>query len=241
MTSNSSLLRFSLIVPCYNEAEHLHKNVETILTTLKKLNETWELILADDGSHDDTFAVAKVIADTNSNISVFHHEPNQGKGAVLRSAMQTAHGEWIGFIDADLEIPAHYLHQVIDAMRSGSDIAVGSKFLSGSSTQRSLARNIAHYGYRILTWFLLGGGLADDQCGLKCYKRSVLMNILPYSQENSWGWDTEMITFALKNNLRIVEIPVKTFACRTSRVAPFQAAWQTFKVLLRLRRRGLHL
>lgn len=232
-------VELSLVVPAFNEAAHLSANIRAIHAYLTNLVSSFELIIADDGSTDETPAIARRLAVAMPGLALFRLERNAGKGAVLREAMRRTHGRIIGFLDADLEIPVHYIADLLAAVRDGADIAVGSKFIAGSGTQRVFWRNLAHHGYHRLETLLLGRALADDQCGIKLFAATALRPLLDLSRENGWAWDPEMMTLAMMHGFRIREIPITAHANRPSRVRPMHAMLTTLRGLFRLRRRGI--
>ena len=118
-------VRLSIVVPCYNEARTLRTCLKRTLAIQNEALQL-EIIVVDDASTDDSLAIARDFASQHSEITVFQHEINQGKGAALRTGIQKATGEIVAIQDADLEYDPRDLKRMIEPIREdAADVVLG--------------------------------------------------------------------------------------------------------------------
>ena len=214
----------SLVVPCYNEEQIIQETLEKLTATLNGSME-FELIVGNDGSSDRTAPIVREIMRRVPRIRLVEGKEHLGKGAILTRSLSCAEGDVVAFIDADLEIDVQFLCALLEKIESGFDLAIGSKVLHEDFSQRSMERRLATLIYNQLVRLFLGSKLHDHQAGLKAFRRSALLRILPLLKSEGWIWDTEMLVRAQTFGCRIAEIPVKTTYQRPSKVSLFKTAW----------------
>ena len=110
--------KISIIVPCFNEEKSLPLFYKEIVKVLKKLNYIYELILVDDGSKDKTLDEAKKICKKDKNVFYITFSRNFGKEAAMLAGLKHATGDYVGFIDADLQHPPILLKQMCEALET---------------------------------------------------------------------------------------------------------------------------
>lgn len=118
----------SVIIPCYNEKEHVEQLVKRVLSAPVKNKET---IIVDDKSTDGS---AELIDDIISPMvtKVIHHETNSGKGAAIRTGIQNATGDIVIIQDADLEYdPQDYVKIITPIIKGRCKVCYGSRFMGG--------------------------------------------------------------------------------------------------------------
>ncbi len=233
-------VQFSLVCPCYNEHELIASTVERIREILPAITETYELILVNDGSHDDTWSRIQAIERKHPHVKGVNSPKHLGKGGVLTLGLGKSVGEIAGFIDADLEIDPGYLIGLIGCIRKGSDVAIGSKMVgSEAGRNRSFTRQLSTRIYNTMVRFTLRSVVQDHQAGIKVFRRTVLDLILPRMESQGWIWDTEFLARAQSEGFRISEMPISISRQRVSKVnVPLDAA-RMFYGVLRLYMRGL--
>lgn len=118
MTDSKKKKLISIIVPCYNEEEALPLFYEKTTEVLKQLKQEYELILVDDGSKDNTLRVMKELAEKDSRIFYYSFSRNFGKEAAMYAGLCNASGDYVGFMDADLQHPPVLLLQMYEALQS---------------------------------------------------------------------------------------------------------------------------
>lgn len=198
----------SLVLPCYNEAEHFQKSVDRIVHVLDGTDFSWEIIFIDDSSKDKTAFLIKTYIKQHprNHLSVFFHEQNKGRGKTVSEGIEKSQGKIVGFIDIDLEVPPEYIPRFVAAVEQGADVVVGWRIYD--FTLKSLPRWIASKGYNLVRDRLLGTTLLDTEAGYKFFNRSKILPILKKCQSPGWFWDTEIVVRSQLAGLKTKEIPV---------------------------------
>ncbi len=114
----------TILVPVYNDAENLKKNLPVIREAANGLTSSWEILVANDGSSDSTEDVVSKAAKRDRRIRMFSHKVNMGPGAGIFSGLFWARGKWVLFVPADLACKPEHLERMWYA-RAGADIVVG--------------------------------------------------------------------------------------------------------------------
>lgn len=195
----------SLIIPCYNEKDILVKNVKKIREVLDKTLFKYEIILVDDCSRDNTVELANKIVDENPNITLIRHEVNMGRGAAVEDGFRAASGEIVGFLDIDLQTPAHYILPIVLEIKNGADIATAQRIYD--IRLHMLHRFIISKGYHKLFDLLLKTGIKDSETGYKFFRREKILPILGEIKDKRWFWDTEVMVRSYLKGYVIKEVP----------------------------------
>ena len=198
----------SLIIACYNEGRGFENNVETVLNVLEKLKKSYEVIFVDDKSRDNTIQNIKKIKNKykNINIKTIFHPQNTGRGKTVTDGILASSGKIVGFLDIDLEVPAHYIGIFVNSIENGVDISIGSRIYEFQP--KSLVRWFASKGYVYLIKKLLKLPFRDTEAGYKFFNREKILPVLKECRDPGWFWDTEIIARSNKRGLKIIEIPV---------------------------------
>lgn len=197
---------FSLVIPTYNEEEHLERAVKAAMQSLRGTD--YEIIIAEDGSTDSTPEIARSLAKKFPRVRCLHFDGKLGKGAALCNAFGQARGEFFGYMDADLATHPKHLKQLVKQLGK-NDVVLGSRYVEGSRSKRTTPRLFLSSGFNALVQFLLGSRLRDHQCGFKGFRRQVALNLCALATEKHWFWDTEMLVLAQRRGLRVKELPVE--------------------------------
>ena len=171
----------SLVLACYNEAEHLSRSFETILESLEDLGRPWEVLFVDDVSRDATRDVLADIARSHAAlpIRVILHEINTGRGGTVTDGFRAARGDIAGYIDVDLEVHPRYIPSLVRAVEGGADVATLRRIYAFQL--RSLDRYVMSRGYSWLVRRMLGVELRDTETGFKFFVREKLMPVIEFS------------------------------------------------------------
>ncbi len=224
-------LDLSLIIPCFNEQKILDVSLIEIEKVLKNSRLFYEIILIDDKSKDKTAVILKKY-EKRKNYSVYYHTINQGRGKTVSDGIMVARGKVVGFIDVDLEVSPLYIPYFVDKiLKREADIVTGYRIYRDSII--SLHRMILSRGYSILVRKLLSINLKDTETGYKFFYRKKIIPILKQTRSNHWFWDTEIISLAYKNKLKIIEIPV-LFLRRLDKKSTVNVFKDTYDYLLHL-------
>jgi dolichol-phosphate mannosyltransferase len=112
----------SLVVPAFNESAVLKALYERVAAAAQTWGDTWELIIVDDGSRDDTFEIASRIGAHDPHLKVLSFSRNFGHQAAVTAGLEYASGDIIAIIDADLQDPPEELNRFINKCREGYDV-----------------------------------------------------------------------------------------------------------------------
>lgn len=208
----NSQYSLSILLPAYNEGIHIFQNVLRVHQVLDKRGA--EIIVIDDGSRDDTFSQAMTAAQNVGCVRVLKLEENCGKGAALAFGFELARGEFVAFLDADMEIRPEYVGTMLDVLQtSGKDAIVGRKV--NSHSHLPWMRRMMSKVYRTLVSLLFDLQLHDTQTGVKIFRRQVLETCLPKLSVKGFAFDVELLVRARRAGFQIGEYPVELTYKRT--------------------------
>jgi glycosyltransferase involved in cell wall biosynthesis len=229
----------SLVLACYNEAEHLEASFAEIKDTLEQARFPFEVLFVDDLSRDRTREVLAAITAAHPQLALrtILHERNRGRGATVTDGFRAARGAVTGYIDVDLEVHSRYIPSLVRAIDQGADVATLRRIYAFQL--RSLDRYFMSRGYSFLVRRLLGVGFADTETGYKFFRRETVLPLLDEIQDPGWFWDTEFMVRAARRGLKVVEIPGAYIrrTDKTSTVSGARDSLRYFARLLRFRRR----
>jgi glycosyltransferase involved in cell wall biosynthesis len=121
--------RLSIVIPAYNEASRIGSALECVLTCIERRQWDAEVLVADDGSQDETASIVENWMDRYPRLHLLKNPGNRGKGHSIRNGILQAAGDVVMFTDADLSAPMLEAERLIDAIKAGADIAIGSRWL----------------------------------------------------------------------------------------------------------------
>lgn len=199
----------SLVLPCFNEARVFEESINTILSVLRHTRFSWQLILVDDKSRDETaFLIKNLLKKTlGKHCKAIFHRYNMGRGRSVMDGIMASHATVVGYIDVDLEISPVYIPMICEKLLTGTpDIIIGKRiFQTNSST---IWQEIVVKIYQLFTNKMVDTGQVDADSGYKFFNRKRILPILKKTRHNRWFWDTEILVFARRAGLRIEEEPV---------------------------------
>ena len=196
----------SVVVPAFNEARRLPWSLPALLRTMRDVPGA-EVIIVDDGSTDETAAIADGLLRDSPNSQVIRLPWNSGKGAAVRTGVAAATGEAIVFMDADMAADIEDLPLLLAGLEH-AEVALGSRRL-GRGVERSVSRRLGSWAFNQLTRALVDLDLADTQCGFKAFRRSEAKILFSLARANGFGFDVEVLAIARSIGYRIVEVPVR--------------------------------
>jgi len=206
----------SLIIPVYNEADIIVKNVNNLCGFMKQ--ESYELIVCDDCSRDGTYGKLEEIATKNRNILPLHFNRRVGKGATIKSAVKMARGRIVLIMDADLSTDLSHIPILIRHVMNDGSIVVAERSVPDRYTQGSL-RVILSLAYNMLVRLFFSTGIKDHQCGFKGMKTDIAKLLANKIVNNGFLFDTELIVTAKKLRIPIRTIKVKWAESRTKKTS----------------------
>lgn len=197
----------TLIIPCYNEESTLANCLKRIMD-LKSETLHLELIIVDDCSQDKSLEVARKLEKQYSEVKVYHHEVNQGKGAALRTGFAHATGDFVGIQDADLEYdPLEYRKLLEPLLRGKADVAFGSRYLRPES-RRALYfwHSWMNKTLTFLSNMMTNLDITDMETCYKLFRRDIIqsMNL----KEDRFGIEPEMVSQIAQMRCRVWECAI---------------------------------
>ncbi len=232
---NPELLHVSVVFPAYNETNYLDIAVEKTAQTLNEFTNSYEIIIAEDGSTDGTAERSEELAQKYSFVKHIHGEKRLGRGTALKNAFKQSRGEVLVYMDLDLATDLKYLKPLVEAVTvEGYDFATGSRMLPESKVERTLRRSLSSKSYNFLVHHMLGSELRDHQCGFKAFKRGPTLKLLDEIAAQHWFWDTEILVRAQRKGYRIKEIPVQWKSGRKTKVNLFKDSYNMGTQVLKL-------
>jgi glycosyltransferase involved in cell wall biosynthesis len=202
--------KFSVIVPAYNESSHIEKNVLETVRVFSDFGLDYEIIVVDDGSPDDTYLQAILAKSLHpERVRVVRYDENHGKGNALMCGTSYASGDYVVFLDADMDLHPDQLPTFFEMMHvQGSDAAVGSKLHPLSNVNYPAKRRVYSACYYTLVKMLFGLPLRDTQTGLKVFKAELLRRVMPRLVVKRFAFDIELLSVAHRLGYSIIECPV---------------------------------
>ncbi|MBU2101506.1 glycosyltransferase family 2 protein [Patescibacteria group bacterium] len=213
----------SVVIPVYNEAKRLPLTLLDIDKHLSKVDFTYEILVFNDGSTDDTVGVAKKMAKLIPHLRVAGYDHNQGKGNAVRLGMLEATGRYRLFTDSDNSTSIDQFGKMLPLLKNGAHVVIGSRDMEGAVMEpaQSLIKRILGNVGNLFIQALLLPGIWDTQCGFKCFSEDVALKIFPLQKIKRWGFDPEILSLAKKFGYKIEEIPVHWVNDTDSRLSPF--------------------
>lgn len=233
----------SIIIPAYNEGQRLPQTLPQVIDFVQAQTFGVEVIVVNNNSADRTNQIATKFAGQFPFIRVYY-EPRQGKGAAVRTGMLAANGEYLFMADADLSMPIGEISKFLPPALNEYDVAIASREVAGAKRYgEPHYRHLMGRVFNLVVKVLAIPGFQDTQCGFKCFRRHVALDILPFQTIDGWAFDVELLFIAQQRGYRIVEVPIEWYYRANSRINPISDALDMFREVLRIRlngRRGLY-
>lgn len=170
----------SVVVPLYNEEESLPHLIEWIERVMNENNFSYEVLLIDDGSKDNSWSVIENLMERNPNVKGVKFRRNYGKSAALNVGFERVNGDVVITMDADLQDSPDEIPELYDMIKTkGYDLVSGWKKKRYDS---KLMKNLPSKLYNATTRWLSGIKLHDFNCGLKAYRKTVVKSIEVYGE-----------------------------------------------------------
>lgn len=231
----------SVVVPAFNEAQKIAKDIEKAAEFLSAQPYQSELIIVDDGSRDDTFKKAELAAGMstrpNVTINVVNYGANRGKGYAIRYGMKQATGQVVGFMDSGMCVPLKYIESALKEIEKGADFAIASRRLPGTKIVKPqpLYRQVGSKAFWYVMRMAMGVRATDTQCGFKFYKKEAAEKIYSQLITDGFMFDIEALLVAKKLGLKMAEFPVEWANDSDTRYRPIVGTLKNFKELARIR------
>lgn len=205
-------IELSVIVPAYNEADHIMMTIREIIAMCESRDLSFEIVVVDDGSRDRTLEVIRDASAKDLRIRALTNGINRGKGYSVRHGVVESRGAMVLFTDVDLSTPLYELDTLSAVISKGFDVAIGSRALAESKLTRKQPQyrvwlgRIANKAIQVIVPALRG--IKDTQCGFKLFKGDIARKIFPLQRIERWGFDFEILHIARKHGFKVAEVPV---------------------------------
>ena len=211
-----SEIYLSVVIPCYNETENLQRGVlDEVNDFLTKQNFSWEVIIADDGSTDESREIIERQIKDKEHFRLIEN-PHGGKPAAVWGGIKNAGGQYVLFTDMDQSTPIKEVLKLIPYFEK-YEVVIGSRGMERENF--SILRKIGSNVFRVFRKILMLRDINDTQCGFKTFQTNVAKKIFPMLQffkkeETIKGWkvtsfDVELLFIAEKLGFKVKEVPVE--------------------------------
>jgi glycosyltransferase involved in cell wall biosynthesis len=227
----------NITIPVFNEEKRLARCLPRLHNFLAQQSIfPWEIVIANNASTDRTQAVAEQFSREFASVRVLWI-PEKGRGGALKQAWLASTADVLSYMDVDLATDLAAFPALVEAVSMrGFDIAIGSRLLPDSCTNRGWKRDIISRCYIWMVRSSAHAHFSDAQCGFKALSRRAAQALLPQIRDTGWFFDTELLVLAERLGYRIGEVPVRWTDDADTRVHILNTALADLKGLLRLRR-----
>lgn len=201
---------WSVVIPAYDEAPRLPAYLREVMAFFDGRAEPYEVIVVDDGSRDATSERVRELQATHDRLRLITLPQNRGKGHAVSVGMLSARGAFRLFADADGATPMMELKRLEPALQAGADLVIGSRVLKDPAVSVQARPHRVWAGWvfnRLVAWLGLRG-IADSQCGFKCFRGPAAEDLFRAIRTDGFGFDVELLLLAQRRGYRIVEVPV---------------------------------
>ena len=235
----------SVIIPAYNEEPNFKKGtIDEVPIYLEKQDYSYEILIVDDGSEDNTALLADEFAKKHKNVKVLKN-PHEGKAETVKKGVEEAKGELILFTDFDQATPLSEVGKLLPYYPE-FDIIIGSRQLPGAKREKEpFHRHLMGLVFNIIVQIIAVRGIWDTQAGFKCFKGDVAKNLFTKLRVYGRGkkvqgalvtaFDVELLFIAKKYGFKIKEVPIIWHHVATSRVNPIKDSLRMFRDVVKIR------
>lgn len=222
-------IQVSIIIPCHNEQTRLRESVFKIIRYgERELRGQYEILLVENGSSDETFAIARELQRVFGPVRA-HHLEGRSKADAVRFGMLMALGQYRYMCDCDLSTPIEELTRFIQRIQDGWDVVIGSREHIDSQVETSFRRWFIGRMFSSLARIYTGIDFLDTQCGFKLFTAQAAEDIFSRTECKSMAFDVEALYLAKILDYHAIDIPVTWINDSDSRVRILRdslAMWQ---------------
>jgi len=202
--------KLSVVMPGYNEGSRVYANLFETVQALREMAQEFEIVFVNDGSTDDTLQNAQKAAAEWDCIKIVHCSINRGKGSALKAGVEEASGEYIAFLDGDLDVRPSQLKRLIETMEEKqADVVIGSKLHPDSQVDYPRRRRLISYGYYLMLRIFFQLNVRDTQTGIKLFKAPAIKPVMRKILVKGFAYDIEVLAIINRMKFRIVDAPIK--------------------------------
>jgi dolichyl-phosphate beta-glucosyltransferase len=200
----------SIVIPAFNEAARIERSLQRTCRYLEERGLAWEIVVADDGSSDNTAPLVQRFA-AGKPVRLVSLGENRGKGAALRAGVAETRGRRVLVMDADLATPIEELDRLACVLDQGAKVATGSRAVESSDVRRAQSPLRVLLGRLGNLWIrtLAVPGIHDTQCGFKLFDGDAARDLFARCREDRFGIDIEVLHLARRLQLPVAEVGVR--------------------------------
>src|SRR5947208_5107259 len=227
----------TIVIPAFNEERRLDSTLNKLDAFLKAEDWNAEIIVVDDGSTDGTARLVTREMQQKPYLRLLQNHINRGKGFSLRRGVEASLGEVLLLSDADLSVPIQEVRNLLDAIKEGADVAIGSRGidLGGDRLAAPWHRRLCSAGFRLFVRSVLGLRFQDTQCGFKAFKRKAARLTFSRQRIERWGFDPEVLMLADRFCFVVKEVGVEAIHDDRSRLNVVRDSFQMLCEVLKIR------
>lgn len=228
----------SLIIPAYNEGARLPTTLPEVIEFVKGQPYASEVIIVNNNSNDNTREIIQEFAAAIPFVRALD-EPEQGKGAAVRTGILSAKGEYLFIADADLSMPITEVNKFLPPNLSQYDVAIASREAPGAVRYNEPEyRHLMGRVFNFIVKVIAVPGFQDTQCGFKSFRRAAALDVFASQTISGWAFDVEVLFIAQQRGYTIVEVPINWYYRANSRVNPIRDSIDMFVEVLKIRLNG---
>src|SRR3972149_1908743 len=227
----------SLVLPAYNEVQHIARTIEEAKNYFQGRGYTYEIVVAAAGN-DGTRELVADMARSAPTLKVIGSVERRGKGYGIRQGMALARGEIVGFVDADNKTPITEFDKFEPWLRDTYEVVIGSRGLHESRIEQAqpLYRRLGARGFGLLMHGVVGlPDITDTQCGFKFFQRHAALDLFRRQRIDGYMFDVEILYLARQAGYRIAQVPVRWRDDGDSRLDLFSGNVRNLIDLFRIR------
>ena len=235
----------SVVIPAYNEQPNFEKKVlNQVPEYFNKQNYSYEVLIIDDGSEDQTVVLAEKFVKKNKNFRLISNS-HQGKAETVKTGVLEAKGELVLFTDFDQATPIAEVEKLLPFFPE-YDVVIGSRQLPGAKREKEpFYRHLMGLVFNLIVQFIAIRGIWDTQAGFKCFKGNVAKELFKKLKVYGKGkkvkgalvtaFDVELLFIAKKYGYKIKEVPIAWHHVATSRVSPIKDSLRMLRDVIKVR------
>jgi glycosyltransferase involved in cell wall biosynthesis len=198
----------SVVIPVHNQEKTISLLLSRIKGILNSTLRSYEIVVVNDGSFDNTFGVLQKEEELDSHMKVISYTPNRGKGYAVKTGVMQSSGNIVIFADGDLDISHDKIKDYITGLEN-CDIVIASKRHPQSKVNAPFSRKLLSRVFNFLVRLAIGLKVKDTQSGLKAGKGASLRTIFRIMLVKRYAFDVELLAIASALNLKIREMPIE--------------------------------
>lgn len=220
----------SVIIPCYNEAG----NIKDCIERIPRMGKFTEIVVVDDGSSDNTAQIVKDLCEKRSDIKLISYSPNEGKGKAVKKGFDSAIGDVLMILDADMAVLPEELPKFFFPIeQEKAEFVNGTRMIYPREKKSMKILNfIGNKIFGIILSLIIGQRNTDTLCGTKAFKKKDYIFMEMGACKRG---DFDLLFGATKLRLKMIEMPVhyKKRSAGVSKMKPFKHGWQLLKICWR--------